>query len=109
MSRPALNLTSLGDPCRAIREVRTVVTTGRLARTISVGVIMAFVAVPGVTKEALGQDSVPPTVSIDPGTGTFFGPSVPVTIEWCDDQELDGGSRKIELNGQDVTASFSFQ
>lgn len=53
-----------------------------------------------------------PTVTITPGGGSWSGTaaqlSLPVTIEWCNDQGLDAASRNVSLNGQTVTSGFSY-
>ncbi len=53
-----------------------------------------------------GCDPNPPTVSVS--GGTVINPSVTITITWCDDNALVGGTRTVTVNGVDVTSQFNF-
>lgn len=53
-------------------------------------------------------DTGAPTVTITPSGGTYNEADLSVTVDWCDDQSLDGSSRQIWLNGNDVTSDFSY-
>lgn len=77
---------------------------GRLAAS---ALVLASASLAGASS-AEADDTIPPTVTIDPAGGTFYAPDVSVTIDWCDDLQLDQGTRYIEFDGQDVTSSFSF-
>lgn len=66
--------------------------------------LLALLVVPG----ALGaQDISPPTVTIRSTPGAYAQTQVD-TVEWCDNESLFANLRKIWLNGQDVTNSFSY-
>lgn len=55
------------------------------------------------------DDTSSPGVSISPsGGGTYTSSDLSVTVDWCDDIGLDGSSRKLTLNGSDVTGSFDY-
>lgn len=53
-------------------------------------------------------DLTAPSIAIDPPGGSFTDPTVPVTVEWCDAESLDGSTRSISFNGGDVTADFTY-
>ncbi len=57
-------------------------------------------------------DTMGPEVTITPGSGTYSGTastySLSVTIEWCDDHNLDANSRAITLNGVSVAGNFTY-
>lgn len=81
---------------------------------LSLVLAMLFALVP---QSALAQlkdvppmdgDATDPTVSISPSSGPQSGTTVNVTIQWCDNQSLDVGSRLIEVNGIDRTSSFTY-
>lgn len=55
------------------------------------------------------QDVGKPVVSIAPLSDTFSTQDLMVTVDWCDDRSLDGSSREIKLNGQNVTGDFSYE
>ncbi len=50
----------------------------------------------------------PPSVTITPSGGTYTSAGLQVTVDWADDRGLDAGSRRITLNGSDVTGAFSW-
>lgn len=50
----------------------------------------------------------PPTVTITPASDTLFGPSLSVTIKWCDDTSLWASTRRITFNEVDVTSNFTY-
>ena len=86
-----------------------------LAAAFFATLIHAFA--PGFVRDARAQDPcsedpalcAPPTVTITPAsralTGSTLTVPVAVTIEWCGDA-VNLGTRKIRLNGADVTAQF---
>ena len=55
-----------------------------------------------------GGDKTPPVVIITP-TGTVPSPEVAVSITWCDNVSLIANSRRVWLNGVDITSSFTYQ
>lgn len=77
---------------------------------------MALVPLLGAPARAAGQDPCviceddqPPEVTIVPSGGTFTTASLGITVEWCDDYNLDGNTRELKLNGVVVTSSFSYE
>lgn len=53
-------------------------------------------------------ESIPPTVTIIPGSGATFGAAAKViTIEWCDNLSLNA-QPWIRLNGVDISAGFTY-
>ncbi|HET6231892.1 MAG TPA: RHS repeat-associated core domain-containing protein, partial [Longimicrobiaceae bacterium] len=55
------------------------------------------------------EDLGAPTISFTPASGAVSSTAeVAVTIHWSDDQELRSYTRRIWLNGQEITGSFSY-
>ena len=54
------------------------------------------------------SDTIAPTVTINPSTGSYTSPSLSVSITWRDNQGLDPWSYYITLNGVDVTSQFGY-
>lgn len=51
----------------------------------------------------------PPEIFFDPYSGsTVSTPALFLSLSWCDDTALSGGTRVIKLNGAVVTSSFSY-
>ncbi len=76
----------------------------RLARTgIAVALVSLAFALP-----LCAQDYNAPTIAISPGGGLSTTASLSITIEWCDDSDLQRLTRTITLNDVDVRSSFDF-
>jgi hypothetical protein len=56
-----------------------------------------------VVAQGCTPDITSPTVTITPASGSYTSASLSVTIEWCDDQSLNSGSKLIKLNGVPVS------
>jgi hypothetical protein len=54
------------------------------------------------------RDTQPPTVTISPSGGTYGTSNVAITVQWSDDRALNGASRKITLDGTDITWRFGY-
>ncbi|MGH7647064.1 MAG: hypothetical protein ACREND_03025 [Gemmatimonadaceae bacterium] len=63
---------------------------------------------PSVIPNIGGGDKTPPVVIITPGP-TVSSPQVAVSITWCDNVSLIANSRRILLNGTNITSSFTYQ
>lgn len=76
----------------------------RLARTgIAVALVSLAFALP-----LRAQDYNAPTIAISPGGGLSTTSSLSITIEWCDDSDLQRLTRTITLNDVNVRSSFDF-
>lgn len=53
-------------------------------------------------------DLSPPTITVAPAGGEVAWRDTTVVIQWCDDYGLVETSRKITLNGVDITGAFNY-
>jgi RHS repeat-associated protein len=103
--------------CRRALQARYIVAAASLA-TAAVSLVLAFPlegrsVIASLTRVLpVRPTSAPATASITPAGGTFYSPSLPVTINWYDEHGLDGGTRTIQqvVGGvmSDVTGSFDY-
>jgi len=54
-----------------------------------------------------GGDTSPPSITFSPASGTtVYSPSLPVTVNFCDNSSLNGGTRTITLGGSAVAHGY---
>ncbi|NIS36969.1 MAG: hypothetical protein GWO04_46620, partial [Actinobacteria bacterium] len=106
-----LQFTTLSQTATTARDsARLVLESGRNVVVASICDGVGHCSTDSLSYE---YDTVAPAVTLQPGDGGYIGAPDTITIEWCDDRDLNPSSVRVEVDDdgfvRDITSAFRYQ